>query len=167
MTPNGFKTRGVIADSPGGPDVLRLQDATLPWPADPDAVLVRLEAASINPADSFFRQLGMYLETDAPPVLGHDGCGVVLETGSGVSAVAPGDRVCFCYGGIGGAPGTHAEHAVVPASLLVKVPPPGRRCMNDSPSVKARRCLSMAVPAVRAMSQCSLPAWPAPAWPPR
>lgn len=33
-----------------------------------------------------------------------------------------GDRVCFCNGGIGGAPGTYAEAAVVPDWQLARVP---------------------------------------------
>jgi NADPH2:quinone reductase len=55
-------------------------------------------------------------------VLGHDGAGIVRLMGSNVSSVAPGDRVCFCNGGIGGDLGTYAEAAVVPEWQLVKIP---------------------------------------------
>ena len=39
-----------------------------------------------------------------------------------VTRFRPGDRVCFCNGGIGGDPGTYAEFAVVPEEQLVLVP---------------------------------------------
>ena len=70
----------------------------------------------------FFRQLGGYLSGSQPFVLGHDGMGVVSAVGEGVTAVRPGDRVCFCNGGIGGTMGTYAEAAVVPEWQLAKVP---------------------------------------------
>jgi NADPH2:quinone reductase len=105
----------------GGPETLQMQDIDLPWPAGSDDVLVELRAAALNPADTFFRQLGGYLN-DGPFVLGHDGMGVVAAVGDAVKNVAPGDRVCFCNGGIGGTPGTYAEAAVVPCWQLAKVP---------------------------------------------
>ena len=94
----------------------------LAWPGGPGDVLVRLRAAALNPADIFFRQLGGYLDGPAPFVLGHDGMGVVEAVGNAVTAVKPGDRVCFCNGGIGGSMGTYAEAAVVPEFQLAKVP---------------------------------------------
>lgn len=99
-----------------------MQDIALGWPGGPRDVLVRLRAAALNPADGFFRQLGGYLDGPDPLVLGHDGMGVVEAVGEDVSAVKPGDRVCFCNGGIGGALGTYAEAAVVPEWQLAMVP---------------------------------------------
>jgi NADPH:quinone reductase len=55
-------------------------------------------------------------------VLGHDGAGIVEAVGAEVLKIKPGERVCFCNGGIGGDYGTYAEFAVVPESQLVKVP---------------------------------------------
>jgi NADPH2:quinone reductase len=54
--------------------------------------------------------------------LGHDGAGVVEEIGPQVTGFSPGDSVCFCNGGIGGAFGTYAELATVPEWQLVHVP---------------------------------------------
>ena len=42
--------------------------------------------------------------------------------GPAVSRVSPGDKVCFCYGGIGGDPGTYAEFAVVHEDCLAPIP---------------------------------------------
>jgi NADPH2:quinone reductase len=47
---------------------------------------------------------------------------VVEAVGADVRGVHPGERVCFCNGGIGAEFGTYAEHAVVPAEQLAKVP---------------------------------------------
>lgn len=112
----------MVATALGGPGVFQSQDVDLGWPAGPQDVLVTLKAAALNPADVFFRQLGGYLASDAPFVLGHDGMGVVAAVGSGVTGLAVGDRVCFCNGGIGGTMGTYAEAAVVPAAQLALVP---------------------------------------------
>lgn len=116
------KTQAAILTTPGEPDVLKLQTVELPWAPSENNVLVRLKAASVNPADSYFRQFGTYLETDQPRILGHDGAGEVAETSSNTTKFKIGDRVCFCYGGIGAAPGTYSEYAVVPEDLLVSIP---------------------------------------------
>lgn len=117
-----MKARAMVASGLGGRDVLKPQDIELQWPNGPSDVLIELKAAALNPADIFFRQLGGYVADDRPFVLGHDGMGIVREVGSAVTLVKPGDRVCFCNGGIGGDPGTYAEAAVVAEWQLAKVP---------------------------------------------
>ncbi|MEI6098375.1 MAG: zinc-binding dehydrogenase [Alphaproteobacteria bacterium] len=120
--PMEFQTHAMMMRGLGGPEVLEYRPLTLDWDPAGDAVLVRLVAAGVNPADTFFRRLGPYLGPAAGCVLGHDGAGVVQAAGAAVKGLAVGDRVCFCHGGVGGVPGTYAEHAVVPAALAVKVP---------------------------------------------
>ncbi len=117
-----MKIRAVVSTGQGGPEVLHMQDVDLPWPAGPNDVLVELRAAALNPADVWFRQLGAYVQGPHPLVLGHDGMGVVSAVGKAVTMVKPGDRVCFCNGGIGGTMGNYAEAAVVPEWQLAKVP---------------------------------------------
>jgi NADPH2:quinone reductase len=117
-----MKIKSVVTITLGGPEVLKLQDVELQWPRGPHDVLVELHAAALNPADVFFRQLGGYLASDQPFVLGHDGMGVVKAAGAAVTSVQAGDRVCFCTGGIGGDMGTYAEAAVVREWQLAKVP---------------------------------------------
>ncbi|MEQ9259833.1 MAG: zinc-binding dehydrogenase [Roseovarius sp.] len=116
-----MKVKAVVITAQGGPEVLQMRDVDLAWPGGPHDVLVTLKAAALNPADTFFRQLGGYIDA-GPFVPGHDGMGVVTEIGPEVTEVAVGDRVAFCNGGIGGAPGTYAEAAVVPEWQLAKVP---------------------------------------------
>jgi NADPH2:quinone reductase len=117
-----MKIKAVVTTQSGGPEVLKIQDVDLRWPQGPSDVLVELRAAALNPADVFFRQLGGYMSGSDPFVLGHDGMGVVKEAGASVTSVRPGDRVCFCNGGIGGTMGTYAEAAVVPDWQLARVP---------------------------------------------
>jgi len=98
----------------GGPEQLRVADIPTPDPGDGQA-LVRLEAAGVNFIDVYYR-LGRY-PAELPATLGVEGAGTVESVGSGVTGVAPGDRVAFAM-----VPGSYAEAAVVPAERLVPVP---------------------------------------------
>ena len=117
-----MKIKAVVATQKGGAEVLKLTEVELAWPQGPRDVLVELRAAALNPADIFFRELGGYVAGPLPFVPGHDGMGVVTAVGAEVTLVKPGDRVCFCNGGIGGTYGTYAEAAVVPEWQLARVP---------------------------------------------
>jgi NADPH2:quinone reductase len=114
--------KAIVATGKGGSKVLEPRDVPLPWPAGSSDVLVRLRAAAVNPADVYFRQMGGYVERPGPFILGHDGAGTVEAVGAEATGVRPGDRVCFCYGGIGATYGTYAEYAVVPADALAIIP---------------------------------------------
>ena len=114
--------KAAVLSGPGEPENLQLAQVDIPWPGAQHDVLVRLKAAALNPADAYFRAFGPYVSDSRPCILGHDGFGVVEETGSAVRRVQPGQRVCFCNGGIGGDFGTYAEFAVVPESQLAPVP---------------------------------------------
>ena len=117
-----LRMQAIVATAKGGSEVLESQEVSLAWPAGSADVLVRLRAAAVNPADVFFRQLGGYVERPGPFILGHDGAGTVEAVGGEVANVVPGDRVCFCYGGIGATYGTYSEYAVVPADVLAVIP---------------------------------------------
>ena len=117
-----LKMKAVVLSATGGPEVLENREVDLPWPASGSDVLVRLTAAALNPADAYFRSFGPYLETGGPCILGHDGAGIVEAVGDEVGTVRPGQRVCFCNGGIGGGFGTYAEYAVVAESQLAAIP---------------------------------------------
>ena len=117
------KMQAVTMKHPGTPEVLGLRSVPLSWPCDEDHVLIRLKAAGVNPADTYFRSLGPYVGDGIGCILGHDGAGVVEAVGPSVNRVRAGDEVCFCYGGIGAAPGTYAQFSVVPENLLVPKPP--------------------------------------------
>ncbi len=105
----------------GGPE--RFEPATLPDPAPgPGEVLVRVQAASVNPVDYKIRQNGPAFAPELPAVLGCDMAGEVLALGDGVTGFHPGDAVYGCVGGVHGLPGTYAEQVVADARLLAHRP---------------------------------------------
>ena len=78
----------------GGPEVL--QDDTLPFPEPKsDEILVRIQAASVNPVDAKIRKGGYpKVNDDALPVtLGRDLSGVVVSCGPAVQTISKGDAV--------------------------------------------------------------------------
>jgi NADPH:quinone reductase-like Zn-dependent oxidoreductase len=90
-------------------------------------VLVRVEAASVNPIDAKRaggygqRLLGLKGAGRFPRVLGNDLAGRVEAVGPGVSQCAPGQRV-FGLTATGKGGGAHASYVVVPESLLQGAP---------------------------------------------
>jgi NADPH2:quinone reductase len=114
--------KAAVLTSPGTPEALQMQQVGMPRLTSNRDVLVRLKNAALNPADAYFRAYGPYLDTGAPCILGHDGAGIVEQVGNDVSRIEPGQRVCFCNGGIGADFGTYAEFAVVPETQLSIIP---------------------------------------------
>ncbi len=97
---------------PGSIDGLGFKPLTRS-PLVPDAVRLRVLASGLNFRD-VLATLDMY-PGEAPP-LGLECAGVVIETGSAVTAFRPGDRV-FGY-----APGGFATEVVAPAAFLAPMP---------------------------------------------
>jgi NADPH2:quinone reductase len=98
----------------GGPEVLRYEDVPDPRPAA-GQVLVRIEAAGVNFADTYQRT-GHYA-TPLPLILGQEAAGTVAVLGTGVTELNGGDRVAYA-----GVLGAYAEYAAVPADQIVKLP---------------------------------------------
>jgi NADPH2:quinone reductase len=106
--------KAVVAESFGGPEVLKYVDLPEPHPGDRE-VLVKIEAIGINFIDIYFRQ-GLYKAPESPVRLGNEGAGIVAAVGKGVTR-AVGSRVAYSM-----ARGSYAEYAVVPDSVLVDLP---------------------------------------------
>ena len=98
----------------GGPEVLTLVERPIPQPK-PDEALVRIKAAGVNYIDVYSRD-GRY-PCNLPFISGQEASGVVVEVGSAVTSVKPGDGVAYTE-----VPGSYAEYAAVPAHHLVRVP---------------------------------------------
>lgn len=113
--------RAVSQDVPGGPEVLRLVETVTPVPG-PAEILVRVQAAGINPTDWKTRTRGYFYGDEAPPfTLGFDVAGIVEEVGPGVTVHSPGDRVL----GMPRFPkpaGAYAEFVTGPARHFVPAP---------------------------------------------
>lgn len=88
----------------------------------PHDVLVKVQAASVNPLDTKIRAglLRLVLPYKLPFVLGHDVAGVVVRVGSGVRSFGPGDEV-FARPDDGRI-GTFAELVAVPERDLALKP---------------------------------------------
>lgn len=114
--------RAIVMTAPGGPEVLELREIPEPAIRSPHEVKVRIRAAGINPVDTKLRARGTFYPDAGPAVLGCDGAGVVVETGSAVSRVSVGDEVWFCEGGLGGAQGCYAEYVVLDENLARRKP---------------------------------------------
>jgi NADPH:quinone reductase-like Zn-dependent oxidoreductase len=133
----------VIFNQHGGPEVLEYTVFPTPKPARGQA-LVRLKAAALNRMDLFVRAGWPGIKLQYPHILGADGAGEVVELGTGVTLVKPGDRVVinsnlscgkceFCVAGMDNrcrewallgetVRGTYAEYVAIPEKNLYPLP---------------------------------------------
>jgi S-(hydroxymethyl)glutathione dehydrogenase/alcohol dehydrogenase len=88
-----MKTRAAVAWKAGEP--LSIEEVDLEGPRAGE-VLVEIKATGICHTDEFTRS-GGDPEGLFPAILGHEGAGVVLEVGPGVTSVKPGDHVIPLY----------------------------------------------------------------------
>ncbi len=86
-------TRAAVAHAAGKP--LTIETVELDGPRAGE-VLVELKATGICHTDKFTLS-GDDPEGQFPAILGHEGAGIVLEVGTGVTSVAPGDHVIPLY----------------------------------------------------------------------
>ena len=107
--------KAIRFEKTGGPDVLEYKDIDLPAPG-PGQARVRHTAIGVNFIDIYHRT-GLYA-LPLPSGLGSEAAGAVEALGAGVTGLKIGDRVGYC----GGAIGSYAEAANVPADKLVKLP---------------------------------------------
>ncbi len=88
-----MRTRAAVALAAGQP--LEIMEVNLDGPR-PGEVLVEIKATGICHTDEFTLS-GADPEGLFPAILGHEGAGVVLEVGAGVTSVQPGDHVIPLY----------------------------------------------------------------------
>jgi NADPH:quinone reductase-like Zn-dependent oxidoreductase len=105
----------------GGPEVLVYEDVPRPEPG-PGEVLVRVEAAGVNPVDWKVREgyLKEMLDHSLPLVMGWDVSGVVAATGPGVTRFTVGDEVFSRPDLL--RDGTYAEYVVIRESEVAFKP---------------------------------------------
>lgn len=88
-----MKTRAAVAFEAGKP--LEIVEVDLEGPKAGE-VLVEIKATGICHTDEFTRS-GADPEGAFPAILGHEGAGIVLEVGPGVTSLVPGDHVIPLY----------------------------------------------------------------------
>jgi NADPH2:quinone reductase len=109
--------KSIIVHEYGGPDVMKLEDVPTPEPGG-GQVLVRIEAAGVNPVDTYLRS-GTYANAPKPPYTpGKDAAGVIEKIGGGVTRFKEGDRV-YTAGSISG---TYAEYSLCEEVHLGRLP---------------------------------------------
>jgi NADPH2:quinone reductase len=84
-------------------------------------VLIKVEAASVNPVDVAIREDRFPTPKQPPKTLGSDGAGIVASIGAEVTAVKPGDRVFFSGLGVG-SEGSYADYALIAEAQAVHMP---------------------------------------------
>ncbi|MFG1945007.1 NADP-dependent oxidoreductase [Nonomuraea sp. NPDC048826] len=109
----------ITQDSLGGPEVLTMAEVDKPVPG-PTEVLVRVEAAGVNPTDWKTRATGGLV--GAPPfTLGYDVSGVVEGSGIGQALYEPGDEVFgmlrYPFGH-----GAYAQYVTAPSRHFARKP---------------------------------------------
>src|SRR5207247_7888531 len=79
----------------GGVEQLFFADAEQPTLSEPNEVIVKLKAASINHIDIWNRMGATGINVPMPHTLGADGAGMVVEVGAQSGNVNVGDAVCL------------------------------------------------------------------------
>jgi NADPH:quinone reductase-like Zn-dependent oxidoreductase len=131
--------KAIRIDAFGEPEVMKIVEVERPAPA-PDEILVKMYAASVNPADYIIRRggnEGLKPLLKLPMGLGIDGAGVVAEIGSEVTAFKQGDRV---YGVPNYLDGSYTEYLAAKANQFALMP--GTLGFNEAAALPA--CARMA-----------------------
>jgi len=108
--------KAIRIHTPGGPEVLRLEEVSISEPA-PGEVRLRQTAVGLNYIDVYHRT-GLYPLGELPATPGMEGAGIVEAIGENVTEVSVGDRVAYA----GLPPGAYAEERLIPAHRLIKLP---------------------------------------------
>ncbi|XP_021740468.1 quinone oxidoreductase PIG3-like [Chenopodium quinoa] len=108
--------KAVVITSPGGPEVLQLQEVEDPQIKD-DEVLIKVEATALNRADTIQRKGSYPPPPGASPYPGLECSGTILQLGNNVTRWKVGDQVCALLSG-----GGYAEKVAVPAGQVLPAP---------------------------------------------
>jgi NADPH:quinone reductase-like Zn-dependent oxidoreductase len=120
------KMKAIVYEKYGPPEVLQLKEVEKPTPKS-DEVLVKVQAASVNPGDwhalrgtPFLQRLETGLLKPSNKILGADVAGTVEAIGSGIEGFRPGDEV---YGDLYWCGfGAFAEYVAIPEKCIAHKP---------------------------------------------
>lgn len=109
--------KAIVVREYGKPEVMQVEDVPTPQ-ASGNQVLVRIEAAGVNPVDTYLRT-GIHAHAPKLPYTpGKDAAGVVESVGGDVSKFKPGDRVYTADS----LTGTYAEYSLCGEAQLGRLP---------------------------------------------
>lgn len=112
--------KAIVIRQTGGPSVLEWTEVPTPRPG-PGEVLVRAEAIGVNRPDVLIRRGEYPWMPPLPAIPGIEMCGVVTETGEGVTTAAPGDRVVVSARDLPERGGCYAQYVAVPVTATYPV----------------------------------------------
>lgn len=109
--------KAIVVREFGEPEVMNLEEVPTPKPMG-SQVLVKIEAAGVNPVDTYLRT-GIYAQAPKLPYTpGKDGAGVIESVGPHATKFKPGDRV-YTAGSISG---TYGEYSLCREEDLGRLP---------------------------------------------
>ncbi|MFT5043187.1 MAG: aryl-alcohol dehydrogenase [Porticoccaceae bacterium] len=106
MTTNTARHEATAAIARGPSDPLTFEQVSLQSPRE-DEVLIKIVASGVCHTDLVC--LHQQLPAPLPIVLGHEGAGIVVETGSAVQDLNPGDHVVLSFNSCGECPSCESE----------------------------------------------------------
>lgn len=115
--------QAIVQSGNGGPEVLALETVPV-LSAEPDQVLIRVNAAAVNPIDWKIREGYMPFPTHERRIPGFDVAGEVIHVGADVTNVAVGDAVFAMIGMLrtNGLNGGYSQYAIAAAANTLLKP---------------------------------------------
>ncbi|MDA7950304.1 MAG: NADPH:quinone reductase [Pirellulaceae bacterium] len=113
--------KAVYFEKPGPPSTLIYGDLPIPDLA-PGEVLVKTEAVSLNPIDTYLRAGADFWDLPKPFIVGSDIAGTVEKIGGEVTTLKVGDRVWGTNQGLCGRQGVFADRVAVAEDWLYLIP---------------------------------------------
>lgn len=110
-------SRRAVLHRYGAAEVIQAEPAQAAAPG-PGEVRIRQRAIGVNYFDVYLRKGWMPDLLPLPGTLGMEAAGTVIDVGSGVNSLMPGDRVAY----LGPEPGAYCSVRCVPASWAVRLP---------------------------------------------
>ena len=109
--------KAIIVKEFGAPEVLKFEE-TADLEPDENQVLVKVEAAGVNPVDTYIRSGTHAQKPFLPYTPGKDAAGTIEKIGANISEFKTGDRVLTT----GSITGTYAEFCLCEENQLIKLP---------------------------------------------
>jgi NADPH:quinone reductase-like Zn-dependent oxidoreductase len=122
MNRRNAMSRSVRIHEFGGPEVLRIEDVTVPEPG-PGQVRLRVRAIGLNRTEVTLRTGRSAVKPQLPTQIGFEAAGEIEGLGPDVEGFAIGDRVAVIPAYGASAYGFYGEVSLAPARSLVAVPP--------------------------------------------
>lgn len=113
--------KAAVIHQTGDPDVIHIEEVPQPTPTA-EQVLVKVEAVSVNPIDTYIRAGAIAMANEFPYTIGCDFAGVVESCGKEVSRFKPGDRVWGSNQSLFGRPGSFSEYLAVDEAWCYPTP---------------------------------------------